>query len=143
MVSDGKKPAGTLARCSTGYSRIAKVPTQADIHDTSSSSDLNSVPRHIPVKLIDALGPWMDCNRTSDRGNDLLRATWQLIDEAVCVVNRAGAIDELLVAELFEEASDIERKISEARSAETVEALRSWRAHAESRVAKVGAGNVE
>ncbi|MDH6283547.1 hypothetical protein [Prescottella agglutinans] len=56
-------------------------------------------------------------------------------------MNEAAPVDDGLVAELFEEASDIERKLFEVRSAETVEAMRSWRANAESQAVKAVAGN--
>lgn len=77
---------------------------------------------------IGKLGPWVDSSRTSERGNDLMRQNWALIDQIVDVVN-AGPVSEAdaeLIGDILDESIAIDRKFAELRVAETAAAMRSW-----------------
>ncbi|WP_157662949.1 hypothetical protein [Prescottella equi] len=77
---------------------------------------------------IDRLGLWMDSSKTSERGNDLMRPNWDLVDQLVDIAN-AGPTDEddaELIGDILDESIAIDQKFAELRVAETVAAMRSW-----------------
>ncbi len=77
---------------------------------------------------IEQLGLWVDSSRTSERGSDLMRQDWALIDEILDIV-KAGPVsqaDAELIEDILDESIAIDLKFAELRIAETAAAMRSW-----------------